>query len=224
MRFVFIRAHEEIYHITTMCRILEVSRAGYYKWRAQPLAERVKDDAILTAKIRAVHTGRRQAYGSPRVHRELRDQGTRIGKKRVARLMRAADIRAKTPRRYRITTRSDAVAPAAENELARQFAVAEQPGPDRVWVADITYVPTREGWLYLAILLDLATWRAADGANASLPSGWLTPFRSWRAIHERCLSAAARGGGLRGEHEPARQLLGQCGCRKLLQHPHEGTP
>ena len=94
MRFVFIRAHERIYHITTMCRVLEVSRAGFYKWRAQPLAERVKADAVLAARIRAVHTGRRRSYGSPRVHRELRDLGIRCGEKRVARVMRQEGIRA----------------------------------------------------------------------------------------------------------------------------------
>ncbi len=159
MRFVFIQAHERIHHVTTMCRLLEVSRAGYYKWRAAPLAKRVTEDAVLTARIRALHTGWRRAYGSPRVHRELRDQGTRIGKKRVARLMRAAALRATAPRRYRSTTRSEPGACVAPNELDRQFAVEQQPGPDRVWVADITYLPTREGWLYLAILLDLATRR-----------------------------------------------------------------
>ena len=94
MRFVFIRAHERIFHITTMCRVLEVSRAGFYKWRAQPLAERVKADVVLAARIRAIHTGRRRAYGSPRVHRELRDQGIRCGEKRVARVMREQAIRA----------------------------------------------------------------------------------------------------------------------------------
>lgn len=159
MRFAFIRAHARIYHITTMCRVLEVSKAGFYKWRAQPLCEREKVDAVLTAKIRAVHTGRRRAYGSPRVHQELRAQGARVGKKRIARLMRAANIRATAPRRYRVTTQSDHDNPVAKNELARSFPVAAQPGPDRVWVADITYIPTREGWLYLAIVLDLATRR-----------------------------------------------------------------
>src|SRR5205809_5849310 len=106
MRFVFIRAHERIWHVTTMCRILEVSRAGFYKWRAQPLAERVKADVALAARIRAIHTGRRRSYGSPRVHRELRDQGIRCGEKRVARVMRQEGIRAITRARYRVTTQS----------------------------------------------------------------------------------------------------------------------
>jgi hypothetical protein len=106
MRFVFIHAHERLFHITTMCQVLEVSRAGFYKWRAQPVAERVKADAVLAARIRMVHTGRRQSYGSPRVHRELRDEGIRCGVKRVARVMRQEGIRAIAPTRYRATTQS----------------------------------------------------------------------------------------------------------------------
>src|SRR6202048_4042377 len=106
MRFVFIRAHERLFHITTMCRVLAVSRAGFYKWRAEPLAGRGKADAVLAARIRAMHTGRRRSYGSPRVHRELRDDGIRCGEKRVARVMRQEGIRALTPQRYRVTTHS----------------------------------------------------------------------------------------------------------------------
>ena len=115
MRFVFIRAHARIFHITTMCRVLEVSRAGFYKWCAQPLAERVKADAVLAARIRAVHTGRRRSYGSPRVHRELRDLGIRCGEKRVARVMRQEGIRAMAPKRYRVTTQSGHREPVAAN-------------------------------------------------------------------------------------------------------------
>jgi putative transposase len=173
MRFVFIRAHERIFHITTMCRVLEVSRAGFYKWRAQPLAERVKADVVLAARIRAIHTGRRRAYGSPRVHRELRDQGIRCGAKRVARVMRAEGIRAIAPKRYRVTTQSDHREPTVENRLARRFGVREQPGLNAAWAADITYIRTREGWLYLAIVLDLASrrvvgWAARDRLDQEL--------------------------------------------------------
>ena len=164
MRFVFIRAHERIFHITTMCRVLEVSRAGYYKWRAQPLAERVKEDAALAARIRAIHTGRRRSYGSPRVHRDLRDDGIRCGQKRVARVMREEGLRAIAPKRYRVTTQSGHRQPVAANVLARQFAVNAQPGIDAVWAADITYIPTREGWLYLAVILDLASRRVVGWA------------------------------------------------------------
>ena len=159
MRFVFIRAHERIFHITTMCRVLEVSRAGFYKWRAQPLAERVKADLVLAARIRAIHTGRRRAYGGPRVHRELQDEGIRCGEKRVARVMRDQGIRALAPKRYRVTTQSGHREPVAPNRLARRFGIGVQAGMDAAWAADITYIPTREGWLYLAVILDLASRR-----------------------------------------------------------------
>jgi putative transposase len=165
MRFVFIRAHERIFHITTMCRVLEVSRAGFYKWRAQPLAERVQADVVLAARIRAIHTGRRRAYGSPRVHRELRDQGIRCGEKRVARVMRAEGIRAITPKRYRVTTQSEHREPTVANRLARRFGVSDQAGLNAAWAADITYIRTREGWLYLAIVLDLASRRVVGWAT-----------------------------------------------------------
>ena len=159
MRFVFIRAHERIWHVTTMCRVLEVSRAGFYKWRAQPLSERVKADLVLAAGIRATHTGRRRVYGSPRVHRELRDAGIRCGQKRVARVMRHEGIRALAPRRYRVTTQSGHREPVAANRLARRFGVPAQAGLNAAWVADITYIPIWDGWLYLAVILDLASRR-----------------------------------------------------------------
>lgn len=159
MRFLFIHAHRGIFHVLTMCRVLEVSRAGYYKWRAQPLSERVKEDRVLAARIRAIHKGRRRSYGSPRVHQELRGLGIWCGEKRVARVMRNENIRALTPKGFHVTTKSDHREPVAPNHLARKFSVEEQPGPDSVWAADITYIPTREGWLYLAVILDLASRR-----------------------------------------------------------------
>jgi putative transposase len=189
MRFVFIHAHERIFHVTTMCRVLEVSRAGFYKWRAQPLSERVKADAVLAARIRVIHTGRRRAYGSPRVHRELRDDGIRCGEKRVARVMREEGIRAITPRRYRVTTQSGHREPVAPNQLARRFAVGAQPGTDAVWAADITYIPTREGWLYLAVILDLASRRVV---------GWSVRTRLDQELAVSALRMALRHRGARG--------------------------
>lgn len=189
MRFVFIRAHERIFHITTMCRVLEVSRAGFYKWRAQPLAERVKADAVLAARIRAIHTGRRRSYGSPRIHRELRDLGIRCGEKRVARVMRQEGMRAIAPRRYRVTTQSGHREPVAPNQLARRFAVQAQPGMDSVWAADITYIPTREGWLYLAVILDLASRRVV---------GWAVRTRLDQELALGALRMAVQHRGARG--------------------------
>jgi putative transposase len=156
MRFQFIQSHARIFHITTMCRVLEVSKAGYYAWRARPLAERVREDRLLSARIRAIYEEAKGRYGSPRVHQELRALGLVCGKHRTARLMRAAGLRAKSARHFRVTTQSEHAHPPAPNVLAREFAVPE---PTRaaaapVWMADITYLPTGEGWLYLAVLLE----------------------------------------------------------------------
>lgn len=164
MRFVFIRAHARIFHITVMCRVLAVSRAGYYAWCARPLCERVKADAVLAARIREIHRATRARYGSPRVHQELRALGLRCGRKRVARLMRGAGLRATSARRYRVTTQSAHRAPIAPNRLARQFDPRAIAGPDQVWAADLTYLPTHEGWLYLAVVLDLASRRVVGWA------------------------------------------------------------
>lgn len=189
MRFVFIQAHARIFHVTTMCRVLEVSRAGFYKWRAQPLSERVKADAVLAARIRAIHSGRRRAYGSPRVHRELRAHGIRCGEKRVARVMRQEHIRAVAPTRYRVTTQSGHREPVAPNRLARRFGVRAQAGTNAVWAADITYIPTREGWLYLAVILDLASRRVV---------GWAVRTRLDQELALGALRMALRHRGARG--------------------------
>jgi len=189
MRFVFIQAHARIYHVTTMCQVLEVSRAGFYKWRAQPLSERVQADAVLAARIRAVHTGRQRSYGSPRVHRELRDLGIRCGEKRVARVMRQEGIRAIAPKRYRVTTQSGHREPVAANALGRRFAVDAQPAMDAVWAGDITYIPTREGWLYLAVILDLASRRVV---------GWAVRTRLDQELALGALRMALQHRGARG--------------------------
>ena len=164
MRFTFIQSHARIFHITTMCRVLEVSRAGYYAWRARPLCDRVKDDRVLVEKIREIQRDVKERYGSPRTHRDLKALGFRCGEKRVARVMREAGIRAKSPRRFRVTTQSQHYEPVAPNLLDRQFSIETHPSPDRVWAADLTYIPTREGWLYLAVILDLATRRVVGWA------------------------------------------------------------
>jgi len=165
MRFAFIQAHARIWHVTTMCRVLEVSRAGYYAWRARPLCERVKEDRVLTAKIREIQRDVAQRYGSPRVHQELRALGFPCGRHRAARLMREAGLPAKSAPAFRPpTTQSKHGEPVAPNVVARAFALASNPAPDRTWAGDITYIPTREGWLYLAVLVDLATRRVVGWA------------------------------------------------------------
>jgi transposase InsO family protein len=164
MRFVFIHAHARIFHITTMCRVLEVSRAGYYTWRARPLCARVQEDRVLAARIRQIQQRVRRRYGSPRVRMELRALGIPCGQKRVARLMKAEGLQATSARRFRTTTQSAHRQPVAANVLAQQFAVATIAKPNRVWAADITYLPTREGWLYLAVVLDLSSRRVVGWA------------------------------------------------------------
>jgi putative transposase len=164
MRFVFIQAHARIFHVTTMCRVLDVSRAGYYAWRARPLCERVKEDQVLYAKVKAIYDRTKGRYGSPRIHVALQDEGCRCGTKRVARLMREHALRATPTPAFCLTTNSQHDALVAPNHLDRQFAVGAVPGVDRVWAADITYIPTGEGWLYLAVILDLKSRRVVGWA------------------------------------------------------------
>ena len=189
MRFVFIQAHARIWHITTRCRVLQVSKAGYYAWRARPLAERVKEDRRLTKRIRQIHETTDRRYGSPRVHQELRALGLSCGRHRVARLMRQEGLRAKSRPVYRVTTQSDHPQPVAPNVLNRQFAVTPSAAPDQVWAADLTYIPTHEGWLYLAVILDLATRRVV---------GWALDTRLHQELALSALRMALTHRGARG--------------------------
>jgi transposase InsO family protein len=152
VKFAFIAAEKARYPVRVLCRVLEVSRAGFYAWHTRPPAARTQQDQRLGVEIQAIHAKSRQRYGSPRVHAELRERGQRVGRKRVARLMRTQGLCARRRRRFRITTNSDHSLAVAPNVLARQFAV---PAPDTAWVTDITYLWTQEGWLYLAVILDL---------------------------------------------------------------------
>ena len=156
MKFAFIEAEKARLPVAPTCAVLGVSRAGFYAWRARVAAPRTRDDQLLAIKIAAIHSASRRRYGSPRVHEELRDQGVRTGRKRVARLMRAQGLQARRKRRFRVTTDSRHDLPVGPNVLARQFDV---PAPNTAWVTDITYIWTREGWLYLVVILDLFSRR-----------------------------------------------------------------
>lgn len=161
MRYAFIHEHRNQHALELLCRVLEVSRSGYYAWRGRPKSERAKDDEVLTETIKEVHAGSRGTYGSPRVHAELRARGVGCGRKRVARLMRRAGLRARCKRKFRVTTNSRHRLPIAENVLERRFAVEQ---PNEVWAADLTYIPTLEGWLYLAVVLDVCSRRVVGWA------------------------------------------------------------
>ncbi len=153
-----------MYPITTMCRLLDVSPSGYYAWRRRQPSRRAASDAALGARIREIHAASYGTYGVPRVHAELRDDGMAVGRKRIARLMRRAGI-AGVSRRKRIrTTIRNARARPAPDLVERDFSVEE---PDRLWVADITYIPTWAGFLYLAIVLDAFSRRVVGWAMAT---------------------------------------------------------
>lgn len=157
--------------MTIMCDVLEVSRSGYYAWLRRKPSLRQQRAAKLTAEIQQVHAASRQTYGSPRVHRALQAQGMKCSENAVAKLMRQCGMRSKRTKKFRVvTTDSRHGHPLAANTLARQFA---RDGINQAWVADITYVPTREGWLYLAAIVDLCSrkvvgWATADHLRTEL--------------------------------------------------------
>jgi putative transposase len=146
-----VTAHQALHPVAAMCRVLDVSPSGYYAWRKRPLSPRARTDVELSAEIQAIHRASRGTYGAPRIHAELAAAGVHIGRKRVARLMRAAGLQGVSRRKQFRTTVRDETARPAPDLVDRQFAAA---GPDRLWVADITYVPTWAGFLYLAVVLD----------------------------------------------------------------------
>ena len=156
MRFAFIRHHEDVFGITAMCRVLSVTRPGYYAWKKRPVSRRAVANEALLVEIRASHFRSKRAYGSPRVWRELKRRRGRLDEKRVARLMARDGLRAKRSKRYRVTTDSRKTTVVHENVLARDFRVG---CPGRAWAGDITYLWTREVWLYLAVVLDIGTRR-----------------------------------------------------------------
>jgi putative transposase len=157
-----VKANQATQPVRVMCRLLHVSASGFYAWDDRPRSARAREDIGLTAKIHAIHRRSNGAYGAPSIHAELADDhGIRVGRKRVARLMRAAGLRGATAQRFVRTTLSDAQAPIALDRVERQFVAS---GPDRLWVADITYLPTWSGFLYLAIVLDVWSRRVVGWA------------------------------------------------------------
>ena len=178
MRYRAIQEHDRHYPIRLMCRALEVSAAGYYAWRSRPESARSGSARTVLSAIRVIHRESRETYGSPRIWDALLKQGHRIGEHRVARLMRQDGILAKTVKKWRATTQSQHRFPVAANTLDRQFTVTQ---PNRVWAGDLTYVWTTEGWLYLAVILDLYSRRVI---------GWAMGHRLTVDLAERALTMA----------------------------------
>jgi transposase InsO family protein len=138
-----------------MCRLLNVSKAGYYASRDRASSTHEKTDQQLLTRIKVHHAASSKTYGSPRIHAKLRAEGISIGRKRVARIMKAGGVDVRVRRRFRVTTNSKHRHPIARNILKRRFSVKALKAVDRVWASDITYIETQEGWLYLAVVLDL---------------------------------------------------------------------
>jgi len=182
VRYAFIDRYRHLYPVLVMCDVLEVSSSGYYAWRGRPESRRSREDRELKVIIRFIFEGSRQTYGSPRVLDELRDQGIRCGRKRVARLMKEDQLTPKKARRFRRTTIAEPDHPKAPNVLGREFSVD---APDTAWVGDITYLWTQEGWLYLAVLLDLFSRRVVGWSVRPHLGQELAIAALDRALYER---------------------------------------
>lgn len=152
MRYRCIHRRRSQYPVKLMCRVLRISSSGYYAWRIRPESQRTKTDRELTRVIRRVHAESKQVYGRPKVTAELKAEGYGCGQRKVGRLMRIAGLRGCPQRRFQVTTQSDPSHPMASN-LLRQDFTAE--APNQRWAADITYISTHQGWLYLAVVMDL---------------------------------------------------------------------
>ncbi len=169
--------------IQRMCQVLGVSRSAYYAWQGRSLSSRAQANEALLTRIRVIHAQSRQTYGSPRIHAELRAQGVPCSRHRVARLMRRHEIQAWHKRRFRRTTRVNPRLAVAANHLNQKFA-AER--PNQVWLSDLTYVPTAEGWLYLAAILDLCSRRVV-GWQTSAQLDTALALSAWQvAVGRRC--------------------------------------
>jgi transposase InsO family protein len=218
-RYRFIAVEKAHYSVVLLCRVLQVAASGYYAWRHRQPSSRARADGVLIEHIRAIHARSRCTYGAPRIHAELRERKQRVSRKRVARLMRAAGLVGRPPRRFRRTTDPDLKAQTLDL-VQRQFTAT---APDQKWFADITYVRTWEGWLYLAVIVDahsrkvvgwamadhLRTELATDALYMALKTRWPKPgliHHSDRGVHY----TSSAYGELLSAHQ-ARQSVGRPG-------------
>jgi transposase InsO family protein len=214
VKYAFVREHRRRWPVDLMCRVLKVSRSGYYGWRQRTPSRRARRTAELLTKIRRTHQENRQLYGSPRVHRALLIEGESVSRNTVAKLMRQAKIRAKRRRRFvPRTTDSAHQKPVADNLLERDFTAT---APDRKWVADITYILTDQGWLYLAAVLDVYSrrivgWSMADHLETDLVADALRMALARRQPTKGLLHHSDRG--VQYASEDYQHLLARHGMR-----------
>ena len=198
MRFQLIDAAKKEFPVQRLCKVLGVSQSGYFAWRSRPACQRQREDLVLLAHVRSAFALSNETYGSPRMTRELQDQGLSIGRRRTARLMRENGLKARQPRRFKRTTDSLHAFPVAPNLLEQDFA-AER--PDQKWAADISYLWTREGWLYLAVVIDLFARRVVGWSVSDRLQG-AGPCRA--ATSPGC---SPTGGGLDPSFGPRQSVL-----------------
>ena len=189
MKFRFISEHAEAFNVGRMCKLLNVSRSGFYSWRTRPESRTSRENRALEDRIRLLHANSHGIYGAPRIHQDLTEDGVRCGKNRVARIMRNAGIRSRTRKKFKATTHSRHNLPVAPNLLNQEFTVE---AADTAWVGDITYIWTDQGWLYLAVLLDLYNREIV---------GWSADSRITRQLTIDALKMAL------GKREPGHDLL-----------------
>lgn len=185
------------YPVPLMCRVLSVSRSGYYAWRRRRPSRRAERRRQLIAQIRSVYEASQRTYGSPRIHAELRSRGLLHGRRHIASLMRREGLRARAGRRHKPQAGAPVRAAAIPNVLSRNFQVREI---NRVWAADLTYIPTAEGWLFLAVLLDLASRRVVGWSMSGRPDPTLTIAALEMAVAQRRPPAGLLHHSDRGVH------------------------
>ena len=215
MRYRFIEQERPNYAVSLLCRVMQVSRSGLYAWRRRPKSERAKQDEALTERIKVIHAQSRGLYGAHRLHAELRDQEVSCGKKRVARLMRSAGLRGKCKGESK-QKRRKTDPPTANNLLGSNFNAAR---PNAVWVSDIIYLRTQEGWLYLAVVLDAFSRRVVGWAMQTRMTTSLTLAALGMACQRRL---PERASGSRNARQYERELPGERCCRELFRHAQDG--
>jgi putative transposase len=219
MRYRFIQVEKASYPVEALCRVLTVARSGYYAWCRRPLGARAQQNQGLLTHIRTCYQASRGRYGSPRIHHDLRAQGFRVGRHRVARLMRLHGLR--SIRQRRTWRHSPGALPAVvrANVLRRAFTASQ---PNEKWVADITYVPTRQGWLYLAVVLDLYSRRVVGWAMDEQQTTALTVTALEMALRQRSVRAGLLHHSDRGSQYGAmayQQQLAIRGIRCSMSRP-----